>query len=116
MDPESEIVELRFSYRYMKQHGWVVQAVNGFLSAYFMEQPGFRVQRHFDELESGMHVWPAAQTSQSGHSTLSPDGDTVFSRQPCTLCHRLARPRLASVDTPSRNFSQTCSNRRTRVY
>jgi hypothetical protein len=22
-----------------------------------MEQPSFRVQRHFDELESGMHVW-----------------------------------------------------------
>jgi len=57
MNSESEIVELRFSYRYMKQHAWVVQAVNGFLSAYFMEQPGFRVQRHFDELESGMHVW-----------------------------------------------------------
>jgi hypothetical protein len=57
MEPDSEIVELRFSYRYTKQHAWVVQAVNGFLSAYFMEQPGFRVQRHFDELESGMHVW-----------------------------------------------------------
>ena len=35
----------------------MVTAVNGFLSAYFMEQPGFRVLRHFDELESGMHVW-----------------------------------------------------------
>ena len=57
MNPESEIVELRFSYRYMRQHAWVVQAGNGFLSAYFMEEPGFRVQRHFDELESGMHVW-----------------------------------------------------------
>jgi hypothetical protein len=22
-----------------------------------MEQPSFRVQRHFDELETGMHVW-----------------------------------------------------------
>ncbi|CUS34673.1 hypothetical protein [Candidatus Nitrospira nitrificans] len=49
--------ELRVSYRYIKDHPWVVTAVNGFLSAYFMEQPGFRVQRHFDELESGMHVW-----------------------------------------------------------
>jgi hypothetical protein len=57
MGPDTQIVELRFSYRYTKQHTWVVQAVNGFLSAYFMEQPGFRVQRHFDELESGMHVW-----------------------------------------------------------
>lgn len=49
--------ELRLSYRYIKEHPWVVTAVNGFLSAYFMEQPSFRVQRHFDELESGMHVW-----------------------------------------------------------
>ncbi|MBH0203455.1 MAG: hypothetical protein HP496_14440 [Nitrospira sp.] len=49
--------ELRLSYRYMTEHPWVVTAVNGFLSAYFMEQPSFRVQRHFDELESGMHVW-----------------------------------------------------------
>jgi len=54
---ETHIVELRLSYRYIKEHPWVVTAVNGFLSAYFMEQPSFRVQRHFDELESGMHVW-----------------------------------------------------------
>jgi len=54
---EPHLVELRLSYRYVKEHPWVVQAMNGFLSAYFMEQPSFRVQRHFDELESGMHVW-----------------------------------------------------------
>ena len=57
MESDGQVVELRISYRYAKQHPWVVQAVNGFLSAYFMEQPGFRVQRHFEELESGMHVW-----------------------------------------------------------
>ena len=66
MDSAHQIVELRMSYRYAKQHPWVVQAVNGFLSAYFMEEPGFRVQRHFDELESGVHVWlcevPEAKT------------------------------------------------------
>lgn len=66
MDMDSQLVELRLSYRYAKQHPWVVQAITGFLSAYFMEQPGFRVQRHVDELESGMHVWlcevPAATT------------------------------------------------------
>lgn len=56
-DQETYTAELRLTYRYMKDHPWVVQAINGFLSAYFMEQPGFRVQRHFDELESGMHVW-----------------------------------------------------------
>jgi hypothetical protein len=50
-------VELRVSYRYVQEHPWVVQAMTGFLSAYFMETPGFRVQRHFEELESGTHVW-----------------------------------------------------------
>lgn len=59
MDTEQEmqVVELRASYRYAQTHPWVVQAITGFLSAYFMEHPGFRVQRHGDELESGMHVW-----------------------------------------------------------
>lgn len=56
-EEQGAITELRLSYRYIKEHPWVVTAVNGFLSAYFMEQPGFRVRRHFDELESGMHVW-----------------------------------------------------------
>lgn len=56
-EAQATTTELRVSYRYIKDHPWVVTAVNGFLSAYFMEQPGFRVQRHFDELESGMHVW-----------------------------------------------------------
>jgi hypothetical protein len=59
MDLEGHLhtVELRLSYRYVQAHPWVVQAVTGFLSAYFMEHPGFRVQRHMEELESGMHVW-----------------------------------------------------------
>ena len=59
MESEEQITvtELRLTYRYIKDHSWVVTAINGFLSAYFMEQPSFRVQRHFDELESGMHVW-----------------------------------------------------------
>lgn len=56
-EDQTQVAELRLSYRYVKEHTWVVQAINGFLSAYFMEQPGFRVQRHYDELESGMHVW-----------------------------------------------------------
>lgn len=53
----NQLVELRLTYRYIKAHPWTVQAITGFLSAYFMEKPGFSVQRHFDELESGMHVW-----------------------------------------------------------
>jgi hypothetical protein len=64
------ITELRLSYRYIKDHPWVVTAVNGFLSAYFMEQPSFRVQRHFDELESGMHVWICEVPSTMKMTTL----------------------------------------------
>lgn len=55
--PSNGQVELRMTYRYVQAHPWVVQAMTGFLSAYFMETPGFRVQRHFEDLESGMHVW-----------------------------------------------------------
>jgi len=53
----NQIVELRASYRYVQEHPWVVQGITGFLSAYFMERPGFQVHKHFDELETGMHVW-----------------------------------------------------------
>ena len=56
-EPLNQEVEIRMSYRYVQEHPWIVPATTGFLSAYFMERPGFRVQRHFDELESGMHVW-----------------------------------------------------------
>lgn len=57
MNEETRTVELRVSYRYAQAHPWVVQAITGFLSSYFMEQPDFRLQRHGHELESGMHVW-----------------------------------------------------------
>ena len=53
----TENVEIRVSYRYVKEHPWVVQGITGFLSAYFMERPGFQVRKHFDEMETGMHVW-----------------------------------------------------------
>jgi hypothetical protein len=52
-----QVVELRTSCRYTTAHPWVVQAIGGFLSAYFMEHPGFRVQRYMEELESGTHLW-----------------------------------------------------------
>jgi hypothetical protein len=52
-----QVVELRISYRYATANPWVVQAIGGFLSAYFMEYPEFRVQRHIEELESGTHLW-----------------------------------------------------------
>ena len=42
----NQAVEIRLTYRYIKAHPWTVQAISGFLSAYFMEKPGFTVQRH----------------------------------------------------------------------
>jgi hypothetical protein len=69
-EEQPTLTELRLSYRYIKEHPWVVTAVNGFLSAYFMEQPSFRVQRHFDELESGMHVWICEVPSTMKMTTL----------------------------------------------
>ena len=59
MDGQHQLqaVELRLSYGYASRHPWTVQAITGFLSAYFMERPGFSVQQHVVELESGMHVW-----------------------------------------------------------
>jgi hypothetical protein len=72
MESEAPVtmIELRLSYRYIKEQPWVVTAVNGFLSAYFMEQPSFRVQRHFEELESGMHVWVCELPSTMKMTTL----------------------------------------------
>ncbi len=50
-------VELGVSHRYAQAHPWVVNAVTGWLSAYYMEDPRFHVSRRYDELETGMHVW-----------------------------------------------------------
>jgi hypothetical protein len=69
-EEQTTMTELRLSYRYIKEQPWVVTAVNGFLSAYFMEQPSFRVLRHFDELESGMHVWICEVPSTMKMTTL----------------------------------------------
>jgi hypothetical protein len=104
METDSQVAELRISYRYVKQHAWVVQAVNGFLSAYFMDQPGFRVQRHFEDLESGMHVWlcevPGPNTMSRLLRRLKADVPTFR----CTELHDAAgRPQyvIDSPDTPS---------------
>ena len=51
------LVEISVSYRFAQEHHWIVQGITGFLSAYYMEKPEFRVRRHYDELETGMHVW-----------------------------------------------------------
>ena len=52
-----QLVEIGVSHRYAKAHGWVINAITGFLSAYYMEDPRFRVTRRFQELETGVHVW-----------------------------------------------------------
>ncbi len=56
-DDVVEVHEIGMSYRYTQEHDWVVHAVTGFLSAYFMEDPRFRMKRHRNELETGMYVW-----------------------------------------------------------
>lgn len=50
-------IEIAVSYRFAQQHGWVVTAITGFLSAYFMEDARFRYGRQVHELESGVHLW-----------------------------------------------------------
>ncbi len=56
-DESVEIHEIEVSFRYTQEHDWVVHAITGFLSAYFMEDPRFCMKRHFHELETGMYVW-----------------------------------------------------------
>lgn len=56
-DSQNDLVEISVSYRYGQEHAWVTQAITGFLSAYYMEKPGFQVRRHLDDLETGIHIW-----------------------------------------------------------
>jgi len=109
MDTEgaAPVVELRLSYRYLKEHPWVVQAINGFLSAYFMEHPGFRVQRHFDELESGVHVWlcEVPQTMKMTSLLRRLQADIP----PCQYTHTVsgsARPQYV-IDAPQADEDRT---------
>ena len=53
----NQLVEIGVSHRYAQEHGWVVNAITGFLSAYYMEDPRFRVTRRFQDLETGVHIW-----------------------------------------------------------
>lgn len=56
-DDSVAVYEIGVSFRYVQEHDWVVHAITGFLSAYFMEDPRFRMKRHLHELETGMYVW-----------------------------------------------------------
>ena len=56
-DDSVAVYEIGVSFRYVQEHGWVVHAITGFLSAYFMEDSRFRMKRHLHELETGMYVW-----------------------------------------------------------
>ncbi len=53
----TRLVELRISARYAQTHGWVVNALTGWLSAFYMEDPRFRVSRRDHDMESGIPVW-----------------------------------------------------------
>ncbi len=53
----TEQAEIAVSYRFAREHGWVVNAIGGFLSAYFMEDPRFQVLRRYEELDTGTVVW-----------------------------------------------------------
>ena len=59
MEPphRTHLVELGVTHRYVQAHGWVVGAITGWLSAYYMEDPRFRVSRRYEDLETGMHIW-----------------------------------------------------------
>lgn len=52
-----EQVEIAVSTGYALAHGWVVHAISGFLSAYFMEDSRFRVGRRYHDLETGLEIW-----------------------------------------------------------
>lgn len=101
---EITITELRLSYRYIKERPWVVTAVNGFLSAYFMEQPSFRVQRHFDELESGTHVWICEVPSTMKMTTLLRrlQADIPPCRYTQSTTESTSRPQYL-IDSPEQN-------------
>jgi hypothetical protein len=53
----TEQVELAVSYRFAREHNWVINAIGGFLSAYYMEDPRFQVLRRTEELDTGTVVW-----------------------------------------------------------
>lgn len=54
---DQEQVEIAVSTGYALAHGWVIHAISGFLSAYFMEDPRFRVGRRYHDLETGLEIW-----------------------------------------------------------
>ena len=60
-----QVVELRISYRYVTAHPWVVQAIGGFLSAYFMEAS--RVSRATTHRRTGVRHAPLGMRGASQH-------------------------------------------------
>src|SRR5256885_6725266 len=56
-DESTEHVELAVSYRFAQDHGWVVNAITGFRSAYYTEDQRFSLARRYDELDTGRSVW-----------------------------------------------------------
>lgn len=50
-------VELAVTDRYAAAHGWVLTAITGFLSAYYLEDARVRFARRYRDAEAGHHVW-----------------------------------------------------------
>jgi hypothetical protein len=65
-----QLVELGVSARFAREHAWVVNAVTGWLSAYFMEDPRFRLSRRYEELETGTYVWVCEITGEMSMNRL----------------------------------------------
>ena len=61
---EKRLVELGVSARFACEHAWVANALTGWLSAYFMADPRFRLSRRYEELVTGTSVWVCEITGE----------------------------------------------------
>ena len=101
-DQPQRSIELGVSPQYAQMHGWVVHALTGWLSAYYMEDPSFRVLRRFHELETGIEVWVCEHAGDRPQKRLIARQRTAF---PPYHIHERASPSGGTlrylVDLPS---------------
>ncbi|WP_447971981.1 hypothetical protein [Nitrospira sp. Kam-Ns4a] len=55
--PVTQRIELAVSDRYAQAHTWVLTAITGFLSAYYMEDARFRFRQRYRDQDGGLYVW-----------------------------------------------------------
>jgi hypothetical protein len=60
---DAQLIELAVTPAFAASHGWVVQGITGFLSAYYMEDPRFRVLRRSHDPVTGLYVWQCRMDS-----------------------------------------------------